>query len=118
MVELTEREHLILSRAEKLHQSITKLSKSTWKKHAVQIFLVARPREVHIRGRNYHQGLQELLKEIKRATQWWEHDRSAVCSDDQQIKTTKNEGEGHLAGELVLSALMEALGSDRWSGTL
>ena len=31
VMELTEREHLVLSRAEKLHQSITKLSKSTWK---------------------------------------------------------------------------------------
>ena len=91
VVELTEREHVILSRVEKSQKSITKLSRSTRKNHGVQIFLMKQLHEVHIRGTNYHQGLQELLKEIKRATEWWESHRSATDSDDRCSKAIINE---------------------------
>ena len=90
MVELTEREHLILSRAENLHQSITKRSKHSRRKYAVEIFLMKLRQEVHIRGRNYHQGLQELFKEIKLATKRWEHNRSTFRSSGEDLKSTAN----------------------------
>ena len=113
VVKLTEREYLILSRAEQLHKSVTKLSKSTRRNHGVQIFFMKGLREIHMRGGNYHQGLQELLKEIKRATEWWEHSRDSNRSKVNHFmsiayyaqSTGEGEGMSKVHEQVLLSSL-------------
>ena len=75
VLELTEREHLILAASDKWWKTCTRLSSYAQKLHNVNIHFMKSPREVHISGGNYHAGIQELFKEIKRTTTWWEHQR-------------------------------------------
>ena len=80
MVQLTEREHLILSAAEKCWKAVTQLGARTQKLHNVRIYLVRRSRKVHVSGGNYHAGMQELLKLIRQTTTRWEQEREAHTS--------------------------------------
>ena len=64
-------------------------------------------REVHVRGTKYHQGLQELLQEIKRATEWWENHRNAINSDMQLMEITKeHESSVTSTGETITSTVL------------
>ena len=55
--------------------------------------------EVHILGKNFHQGLQELTKDIKRATKLWDHRHGAVLSEERPEKVVEIRNQSLHAGD-------------------